>query len=49
MMQYIENEVQRLRFQSSDDMNDCVKYIATINDKLNQIELLQQNQHNYTE
>lgn len=45
----IECEVEKLKFQSSDDINDCVKYISAINDKLNQVEHLQHNQHNYTE
>ncbi|KAL7032129.1 hypothetical protein ACKWTF_007230 [Chironomus riparius] len=45
----LENELERLRFQSSDDINDCVKYISAINDKMNQIEMLQQNQHNITD
>lgn len=44
-----ENELERLRFQSSDDINDCVKYIAAINDKMNQIEMLHENQHSITE
>lgn len=44
-----EKELEKLKFQSSDDMNDCVKYISAINDKLNQVEMLNQNQHNYTE
>lgn len=30
-------------------MNDCVKYISAINDKLNQVELLNQNQHVFAE
>jgi hypothetical protein len=46
---YVENEIQQLRFQSSDDVNDLVKYIAAINDKVTQMEVLQQNQLNYTE
>jgi hypothetical protein len=45
----VENEIQQLRFQSSDDVNDLVKYIAAINDKVTQMEVLQQNQLNYTE
>lgn len=45
----LETELEHLRFQSSDDINDCVKYIAAINDKLNQMEMLQQNQHNFTD
>ena len=46
---FTEKELEKLKFQSSDDMNDCVKYISAINDKLNQVEMLNQNQHNYTE
>lgn len=42
----VENEIQHLRFQSSDDMNDIVKYIAAINDK---VDLIQHNQLSYTE
>lgn len=45
----VENEMQQLRFQSSDDVNDLVKYIAAINDKVTQMEVLQQNQLNYAE
>jgi hypothetical protein len=45
----LENEIQHLRFQSSDDMNDVVKYIAAINDKVTHMEVLQQNQLNYAE
>lgn len=30
-------------------MNDCVKYISAINDKLNHVELLNADQHNFTE
>lgn len=44
-----ESELEKLKFQSSDDMNDCVKYISAINDKLNQVELLHENQHTYAE
>lgn len=43
---HVENEIHHLRFQSSDDMNDVVKYIAAINDK---VDLMQQNQLNFTE
>jgi hypothetical protein len=46
---FIENELNNLRYQTSDDMNDCIKYISAINDKLNHIEILQQNQHTYAE
>ncbi len=46
---FIEKEIQQPRFQSSDDVNDLVKYIAAMNEKLAQMELLQQNQLNYTE
>lgn len=42
-------ELEKLKFQSSDDMNDCVKYISAINDKLNQVELQNQNQHVFAE
>lgn len=45
----VESEINKLKFQSSDDMNDCVRYISTINNKLNQMELNQSNQHTYTE
>lgn len=44
-----ESELQKLKFQSSDDMNDCVKYISAINDKLTQVELLNEHQHTYAE
>lgn len=45
----VETLVEQLKFQSSDDINDVVKYISAINDKLNQVELLYENQHNCTE
>lgn len=46
---FIEIELDKLKFQTSDDMNDCVKYISTINDKLNQVALVSENQHSFTE
>lgn len=45
----LENEIHRLHFQSSDDMNDVVKYIAAINDKITHMEILQENQHNFSD
>lgn len=44
-----ENEIEKLKYQTSDDMNDCVKYISTINDKINQIAVMRENQHNFAE
>lgn len=44
-----ESEMDKIKFQTSDDMNDCVKFISTINDKLNQVALVSQNQHSFTE
>lgn len=45
----LESEMNKLKFQTSDDMNDVVKYIAAINDKLNQVELVNDNQQSYNE
>jgi hypothetical protein len=45
----IGDEMERLKYQTSDDINDCVKYISTINDKLNHIAIVTENQQNYNE
>lgn len=37
-----EGMFNQLRMQTSDDINDCVKYITTINNKLNQMETHQE-------
>ena len=38
-----EGKFNQLRMQTSDDINDCVKYITTINNKVNQMETYQEN------
>lgn len=48
-MKSTEEELEKLRYQTSDDMNDCVKYISTINDKINQIAVFTQNQQSFAE
>lgn len=44
-----EEEIEKLKYQTSDDMNDVVKYISTINDKINQLAVMRENQHNFAE
>lgn len=48
-LSFAETSLEKLKFQSSDDVNDCVKYISAINDKLNQVELLHVNQNSFSE
>ena len=38
----VDGKINQLRIQTSDDINDCVKYITAINNKVNQIEMHQE-------